>query len=410
MRIWLGALFILLTFVLAPPALAAPSAAFADYDLGVNFSLKHNYLAGRDLGQSSSLSNAFIVWNKNQPVISISYLEANHSSESAKFLPLTQNRLDYAASFNAVQNWQIKFTGSELLQTNEESFSANGLYFVRRSRGILKAVEFGAETDNRQKDLYFGYGMFNAAAHDFLVGFSEERTGDDSAERLGTALISNFSENYSTVLGLTKNLSDDKLTKLYGLAKNSPLKPGERNDSFSFVTVLRQKPESDYFLGLFTFNGRSLNKYANQGIFEAMFSGSLSGTRIVGNRNFDRIGLSDAYRVQEYGKAVASVSWGKIKIDENTNLIFDAEEISYTLGDFGKVRAFFVSLGRGGETNLVYNPALHRLEEDYQQYLSAGLGGKLPLRNKTVHFGLANSYNLIQSLWDGVSASFTFSF
>lgn len=405
MKIWLGMLFILLTFALAPPVYAN-----YNYDLGVNFSLKQNYLASWDLGQSSSLSNVFIVWNGNQPVISISYSEASHSSESARFLPLTENRLDYAASFNAAQNWQIKFAGSELLQTDEERFTANGLYFVRRSKGTLKAFEFGTETDNRRKDLYFGYGMFNAAAHDFLVGFSEERTGDDSSERLGTALISNFSENYSAVLGLTKNLSDDKLTKLYGLAKNSPLVPGEKNDSFSFVIVLRQKPESDYFLGLLTFNGRSLNKYANQGIFEAMFSGSLSGTRIVGNRNFDRIGLSDAYRVQEYGKAVASVSLGKIKIDENTNLIFDAEEISYTLGDFGKVKAFFVSLGRNGETNLVYNPALHRLEEDYQQYLIAGLGGKLPLRNKIVHFGLANSYNLTQSAWDGISASFTLSF
>lgn len=405
MKIWLGMLFILLTFALAPPVYAN-----YNYDLGVNFSLKQNYLAGWDLGQSSSLSNVFIVWNGNQPVISISYSEASHSSESARFLPLTENRLDYAASFNAAQNWQIKFAGSELLQTDEERFTANGLYFVRRRKGNLKAFEFGTETDNRRKDLYFGYGMFNAAAHDFLVGFSEERTGDDSSERLGTALISNFSENYSAVLGLTKNLSDDKLTKLYGLAKNSPLVPGEKNDSFSFVIVLRQKPESDYFLGLLTFNGRSLNKYANQGIFEAMFSGSLSGTRIVGNRNFDRIGLSDAYRVQEYGKAVASVSLGKIKIDENTNLIFDAEEISYTLGDFGKVKAFFVSLGRNGETNLVYNPALHRLEEDYQQYLIAGLGGKLPLRNKIVHFGLTNSYNLIQSAWDGISASFTLSF
>src|SRR3989338_7220376 len=331
MKIWIGALFILLSFCLAPPV-------FADYDLGVNFSLKHNYLVGRDLGQSSSLSNAFIVWNKNQPIISISYSEASHSSESAKFLPLTQNRLDYAASFSAAQNWRIKFVGSDLLQTDEERFSANGLYFVRRSKGILKAVEFGAEMDNRQKDLYFGYGMFNAAAHDFLVGFSEERTGDDSSERLGTALISNESENYSAVLGLTKNLSDEKLTKLCGLAKNSPLKPGGKDDSFSFATVFRQKPESDYFLGLFTFGGNSLNKYANQGIFEAMFFGSLSGTRIVGNRNFDRIGLSDAYRVQEYGKAVASVSWGKIKIDDNTNLIFDGEEISYTVGNLGKIK------------------------------------------------------------------------
>ena len=403
MKIWIGALFILLTFSLAPPALA-------DYDLGVNFSLKHNYLAGRDLGQSSSLSNAFIVWNKNQPIISVSYSESNHSPESVVVLPLTKNRLDYAASFNAAQNWLIKFAGSELEQADEERFSANGLYFVRRSKGILKAVEFGAEMDNRQKDLYFGYGMFNAAAHDFLVGFSEERTGDDSSERLGTALISNFSENYSAVLGLTKNLSDEKLTKLYGLAKNSPLKPGERNDPFSFVTVLRQKPESDYFLGLFTFGGNSLNKYTNQGIFEAMFSGSLSGTRIVGNRNFDRIGLSDAYRVQEYGKAVASVSIAKMKISDTLSLLFDGEEISYTVGNLGKIKSFFVSLGRSGETNLVYNFAGRRLEEDYQQYLSAGLGGKLPLRDKTVHFGLTNSYNLTQSAWDGVSASFTFSF
>ncbi|HBA52695.1 TPA: hypothetical protein DCY68_02770, partial [Candidatus Azambacteria bacterium] len=98
MKIWIGALFILLTFSLAPPA-------FADYDLGVNFSLKQNYLAGRDLGQSSSLSNAFIVWNKNQPIISVSYSESNHSPESVVVLPLTKNRLDYAASFNAAQNW-----------------------------------------------------------------------------------------------------------------------------------------------------------------------------------------------------------------------------------------------------------------------------------------------------------------
>lgn len=386
---------------------SAACAAQAGYDFGARFSLKENYFAGRDLGQSSSLTSTLVVWDKNQPLISLSYTIVENSPESAAEFPLIKNRLDAAASLRITRNLRLKLAGTGLLQENNERFEARGAYIAWRGRKTLKGFEVGAETDSQKRSLLFGYTRFHALPHnDLLVGFSQERARSGLSPRLGGALISNVSR-YSAVLGLTKNLDDNTFTKLYGLAKNSPL--GGKNDTFSFAAVFRQKPESNYFLGIVTFGGGVLNQYANEGIFEAMFSGSLSGTRIVGNRNFDRIGLSEAYRTQDYAKIVASLSAGTVKV-HGMSLAFDTEEISYTFGDAGIVKSFFALLGRSGETNLTYDFQNRRFLDDYQQYLRLGFGGKVPFKNNTIHFDLTNSYSVNQSSWAGISASLTLSF
>lgn len=408
MKHYLATALFLFVFALSSSAYAPLSVAYAGYDLGARFSFQEHYLAGRDLGQSSSLSSALVVWDKSQPLISLSYATVENSPESAAVLPLIKNRFDAAASLRIAQNWRFKIAGTGLLQENNERFGAQGAYLAwRDNKKAFKGFEAGMETDSQKRSLLFGYGRFHALpVSDLLVGFSQERVRSGLSDRLGGALISNISENYSAVLGLTKNLDDGAFTKLYGFAKNAPLDGG---DSLSFAAVFRQKPESSYFLGLLAFGGRSFNKYANEGIFEAMFSGTLSGTRIVGNRNFDRIGLSEAYRTQDYAKLVASLSAGTVKV-HGTSLTFDSEEVSYTFGDAGIVKSFFASLGRSGETNLTYDPKKHRLLEDYQQYARVGCGGTVPFKNSAIHFGLTNSYSLNQSSWAGMSASLTFSF
>ncbi|MBI2451213.1 MAG: hypothetical protein HYV52_02670 [Parcubacteria group bacterium] len=389
-------------FILVLAVLIFPMVSYAYYDLGVNYSLKENYLQGEKLGASSALSDYLVMWEKGQPVIYISYSISENSEESKNNLSLIKNRFDFGASMTLAENLKFKFAGSNLLEENTDKFSAYGMYLIWRPNQFLKKMELGAEMDTELKTFYFAASRFNFFHKDdfdynWLLGFSSENTSDSVSQRFG------FGSNmglggYSAVIALTQNLDDGGQTRLYGLAKNN-----------SFIAVFRDKPESDYWLGILTLKGQALNLRANQEIFDAFFAGSLSGTRVVANRNFDKIGLSPAYQIQDYGKLVLSVSVSKIDID-GANLLNDAQEIDWTLGDAWKIKSFYLSGGRVGETNLFYNSLKMGLAEDYQTSLSLGFGGKVSMFDVPTRFSITNFYSLNQSNWAGVSTQLIFSF
>lgn len=382
--------------------LVFPIVSFGYYDLGVNYSLKENYLNNDNLGKSSTLSNTLILWDKGQPIIYTGYSTSKNSEKNKQNFSLIQNRFDFGASLALAKNLKFKFAGTDLAEENSDNFSAYGMYLVWRPGKFLKKAELALEADTNEKTLYFVYGRLNifnnvAFNYDYLLGYSSENDSSAVSKRLGFGAVPGIYD-YLATLALIQNLFDGGQTKIYGLAKKD-----------NFVAVYRNKPESDYLLALFTLSGHSLSQRANDEIFDAMFSSSLSGTRVVSNRNFDKIGMSPAYQIQDYGKIVLSVSVSKIDISEAT-LLNDAEEIDWTLGDVWKIKSFYLSGGRIGETNIFYNTSKMALEGDYETYLSIGFGGKISIYNIPARFGITNFYNLNQSNWSGISANLIFSF
>ncbi|MEK7147143.1 MAG: hypothetical protein AAB772_02710 [Patescibacteria group bacterium] len=375
--------------------------SFASYDLGVQYELRQNYLEDKNLGASAVLSNTLTVWEGNQPTISVRYLIAENSEKSAAFLPLIKKQFDFNAGLKLNEYYMLKFAATQLTEDNstEKDFSAYGIYLNRYGK-FFKKTEIALESDNSGKTLYYGYGRLDFLENaDVLTGFSTENSSQNTEQRIGLAIAPHF-KSYSLIFGLTHNLDAGNNAKLYGLAYS-----GAENSEFpSFITIFRNKPESRYFLGIVSFKGKSFNKRANQGIYDAMFSGTLSGTRVIANRNFDQIGVSNLYKIRDYGKLVITTSIGDIKISDSTSLFFDAEEMTYTF------KTWFMSFGHAGETNLVFDHATRRLKEDYQQKLAFGIGAKFTKQKQVFDVNLINSYSLDQSEWSGISALLNFYF
>lgn len=382
--------------------------AFAYYDLGIQYELRQNYLEDKNLGTSSVLSNTLTAWEKNQPVIAVRYSIAKNSEKSAAFLPLIKKQFDFGAGLKLNKDYLLKFATTQLIEDNatKNDFSAYGFY-LNRYGNFFKKTEIALESDNSGKSLYYGYGRLAFIGDtDILTGFSTESSNDKTEQRFGLAIAPHL-KSYSMIFGLTRNLKDSDNAKLYGLSYS-----GVENSKFpNFITVFRDKPASRYFLGIMAFGSKALNQRAYQGIYDAMFSGTLSGTRVIANRNFDQIGVSNLYKTRDYGKLVITASIGDIKISDANSLFFDAEETIYTfIGNGNSVKSWSMSFGHNGETNLIFNPTTRNLKEDYQQELTFGIGAKFSAQEQVFDFNLVNSYNLNQSKWSGVSIMTNFYF
>ncbi|MBI2591403.1 MAG: hypothetical protein HYW34_01870 [Candidatus Brennerbacteria bacterium] len=384
--------------------------SYASYDLGTEVSLKQNYLEDKKLGTSSVFSSTISAWEQNQPTIAVRYSIADNSSRSAAFLPLIKKQFDFGAGLKLNENYMLKLASTQLTEDSQKKneakdFNAYGIY-LNRYGSFFKKTEIGAEYDNTGKTLYYGYSRINLSEKTaVLAGFSTENSEKDTEQRFGLAIAPNL-KSYSLIFGLTRNLTINDNAKLYGLAYF-----GAENTGFpSFITVFRDKPESKYFLGIAAFGGKALNQRSYQGIYDVMFAGTLSGTRVVANRNFNQIGVSNLYKTQDYGKLVITTSIGDIKITDATSLFFDSEEITYSFNGNKPVQLWFLSFGHNGETNLSFNPISKSLKEDYQETLVFGIGVKFSEQKQIFDVNLRNSYSLNQSEWSGVSAMLNFYF
>lgn len=407
--------------------LILPSFSFAYYDLGIQYELRQNYLEDKKLGTSAVLSNTLVAWDKNQPTIAVRYSIADNSQKSAAFLPLIKNQFDFGAGLKLNEYYLLKLAATQLTEDaaappaerklsggspqssqkpEQKNFSAYGIY-LNRFGSFLKKTELAMESNNHGKNLYYLYSRIALLQNaDILAGFSTESSNENFSQRLGLAITPTL-KSYSLIFGLTRNLNDDKNAKLYGLAYSAQ----ENSEMPSFLAVFRDKPESKYFLGILAFGGKALNQHANQGIYDAMFGGTFSGARVIANRNFDQIGVSNLYKTRDFGKLIITASVGDIKISDANSLFFDAEEADYTFSGNGEsVKSWFMSFGHNGETNLVFNPTTRSLKEDYQQELAFGIGAKLSARAQVFDLNLINSYNPNQSEWSGVSAMINFYF
>lgn len=406
--------------------------AFAYYDLGIQYELRQNYLESQKLGASAVLSNALTLWDKNQPTIAVKYLIAENSEKSAAFLPLIKNQFDFGAGLKLNEQYLLKFAATQLNENSatlpaerkfsdgssqssqktsqkaeQKNFSAYGIYFNRYGK-MFKKTELATESDSKGKNLYYGYGRITLLQNaDILTGFSIESSDESFSRRFGAAIAPAL-KSYSLIFGLTRNLNEGNNAKLYGLAYSA----GENSEMPSFLAIFRDKPESKYFLGIIVFGNKTLNQYSYQGIYNTMFSGSLSGTRVIANRNFDQIGVSNLYKTSDYGKLAITASVGEIKISDVNSLFFDYEEVVYNFSGNGKsIKSWLASFGHNGNTNLVFNTKTRSLNEDYQQELILGIGAKFLNKDKNnFDLNLKNSYNLNQSEWSGVSAMVNFYF
>lgn len=418
---------ILLLTIVALLLILSTQFSFALYDLGTEITLKQNYLEDKKLGPTTKLSNTLVAWDKNQPAIAVRYSVAENSEKSAAFLPLIKKQFDFGAGLKLNEQYLLKFAATQLTEdsatppadrslsgnpvkhqkeSEKKDFNAYGIY-LNRYGNFFRKTEMALESDNSGKTLYYGYNRIDFLKNtDLLTGFSKENSDNGSEQRLGFAIAPRL-KSYSMIFGLTRNLKDNDSAKLYGLAYSG----AENSQLPNFMAVFRDKPESKYFLGIMAFGSKALNQRSYQGIYDAMFSGTLSGTRVIANRNFDQIGVSNLYKTRDYGKLVVTASIGDIKVNESTSLFFDAEETIYTFsGNGNSVKSWFMSFGHNGETNLVFNPATHNLKEDYQQELNFGIGAKFSAQNQVFDLNLMNSYNLNQSEWSGASVMINFYF
>ncbi|MDP3965156.1 MAG: hypothetical protein Q8Q20_05920 [bacterium] len=318
-------------------------------------------------------------------------------------LELPEERFSIAIDHPVGPGWDLVAAGNMYSYNTDESYWAYGLYpsHLWDSRVTVPGFEqrdgtptyrshriaFGFERDIENATLGYGYLRWYPSPTAFFAGFSrEEFTGHGFPlprfvyERLGGGAIIPFPGQLKALAGATYNLDEAEVTWTAGLARIAELRSDGMNPAF-FLAV-RQKPEAFYSLGIVTLWGNTLNEMAVPGIYEAFYRGSLNQSRVVSNRDFNTVGVGQAYDAQDFGRLVLTGTSLKIQAG-STDLEVEEVVVYYTLPTaLGALARPYLGLRFLHENDLIFDPGSFQLINPDQESWTLLFGTKLWLTER----------------------------
>lgn len=282
-----------------------------------------------------------------------------------------------------------------------ENYMGLGSYLAGVSGGV--SWNFGYERDSKRTALYSGMGERRLRADVLVAGgvsYTDARTGnkEKGTLRSGAGLVWTLpnTHNHQLMGGLVNTFDENaRPTYIGGIARCANNRASGPDPNY--LALYRNRPESQYALGLVTLGGKSLQCRVNESIFSAFVEGGLGPVRIVNNRNFDTLGVGGSYRTQEYGKLALAISLGRTRITQAVHRTFADVELYYTFDV--KVAVFanpFVGVGYAGGDDVFFDAFAARpgLASRYSDMVRVSAGGKFHLADRTIRFAVTPSVDL----------------
>lgn len=372
-----------------------------------------NHLGESPLGRSQNLFSRLRLSKGHETFFDLEYDSYFHNKNATNHLPLDKSKL--STGLNIPVSTEIRLSGvinQSLIDERSKTgknFFAYGLYIAKENHKSY--FKLGYEGDSQGAKLYYGASGHRIKQNWFLsYGASLSNTPGFNEIRLGAANGYTFSKlwNNTAMLGIAENFETKKASAVYGISRGLSSRQNQAWEP-NYIFLFRDKPESDYFLGLLTLKGTSLSQRVNEQIFRSLFEGTLSKTRIVNNRDFNVLGVGSGYYPQDYGKIVFHASLGRSRITDYLERRFNEEGIFYTFEKTGATNMFFLGLIHFGADDIIYNRTNKKLEGIYSHGLKLSAGNRLKIFDRPVRIIVEPNINL-KSAKRGITVSLSLYF
>ncbi len=310
-------------------------------------------------------------------------------------LELSEEKFSIGLDHSVGQGCHLVLAGNMFSYNLSDPYWAFGVYPNREWSSRIKTlgdmdvrkhkIAVGLERDNETSSLAYGYLRWYPTQLGIFLGASNEKFISEGHakhtyqyDRVGIAaiMISGDLRNHYFV-GSAYNCETERAAWMTGYARIAKLR--DRGINPAMLIALRQKPESFYTLGIATLWGRTINDYVAPGIFESFYRGSLNQSRVVRNRDFNTVGVGNAYDAQDFGRVSLTGTYMDIEAAETNMVAFEYALYGTWPGSFGSLTRPYLGLAYSGETDLIFDYRSFRMIDPDREWYTLYLGGKLLL-------------------------------
>lgn len=385
-------LTILMVLVLFMPALAfgqphtaAPVPASLTYKFDVDYGNTSRFQGATDVGSIVSWGTYFSATSpQHTSPLTFSYHAYDNGVAASSGLVLPKTEFALGSTLTSGP-YGVRVGATEYTFRNDAPFHGFGVYPYYS--GECGNLEVGVESDVQKRDYAFLQAGTPLGIGKLLAGLSEERYTDyggarHTDERIGAGYLGNL-EAASVHVLLSGNYCPDseRPTWTLGFSRYASLGSGTFNPGV--MVDWRKKPESSYTLFVLALGGTSLNTHASTNIHQAFFRGSLTRSRLVGNREHDTEVIGSSYEQKDFGWFTIAGSFLSLTVSDDVQLI--SRDVSTYVTDrhaYGLLRDPYLGITWTEFTDIVFSPAAHGLDDPMQRYWEFKAGVKLRLHER----------------------------
>ncbi len=318
-------------------------------------------------------------------IMAMQYRDYNNSiSDWRMITPEQEFKLAYSLyPTNSCKLWAAM---TQTTYLNDLPFSAQGVYskYTKDNWGLELGYEGDQQGAVHSRFAYaFRYRDFHHGR--LLLGISQDYVEKQRASieesnhsHFGSAMLLEVGERLQLFSGANRNTSVGENTWNIGLSWTANTSKFGLNPA-GFLHY-REKPESKYFLGLFTLWGMALNEHVCTELHGVFFRGGLKQSRIVGNSNYDKPGVGDQHEMQDFG--ALSIAFSSLEVQAGADAVLMHNDISAYLtfrDDLGLITRPYLGMTWNEFSDLYYDPMQHSLQDPQQDSWEIKVGGKIPV-------------------------------
>lgn len=296
-------------------------------------------------------------------------------------LALPQHTFNLGADLPLAGLTGIRLAASSQQYLNDDPYASFGIYPYRRFD--TGSAELGFEQDLQHRTWALALGTRTVPFGAVMAGGSLERlprdrgsTDTEQQGRIGAALLVSVPHSRIDAFGGGNYcLDDERFVWVGGLSLNANVRGNGIQPSV--LIAHRQRPDSRYTLAIATLWGRTLHPQVTRAIHEAFFRGGLKETRVIGGRYMGDPGLGSEHEMVDFGSFAIALSNLEVDAGDATLLERDVTAYGTLPWTLGPLMNPVLGVTYGEFSDLIFNPAIHGMDDPDQRYWEFKLGIKV---------------------------------